>query len=147
ASPFVGRRAELERLETGFRAAVTTGHVVERHVVGRAGIGKTRLVEELVRSLGEDVLVVRAACGAGRRGLAVLRALVADTRAEIPEGADVVPAVAHALTLLAKERPVVAILDDFELAESELLRSAHDAAAQSDGPILFLTLTRRRGEG
>jgi DNA-binding SARP family transcriptional activator len=146
ASPFVGRRDELEQLEAAFCSAVETERVVERRIVGRAGIGKTRLVDELVSSLGDEAQVLRAACRAGLRGVAVLRALVARTPVEVPDGADVVPAVARALTELATTRPVVAILDDFELADTELLQAARDLAAQSEGPILFLTLTRRRGD-
>src|SRR5262249_35445263 len=146
ASAFVGRQSELEQLEAAFRSAVATERVVERRIVGRAGIGKTRLVDELVASLDDEAQVLRAACRAGRRGVAVLRALVANTRVVVPDGADVVPAVARALTELARTRRVVAILDDFELADTELLQAARDLAAQSAGPILLLTLTRRRGE-
>ena len=48
-SPFVGRKAELEQFKGIARACVggAAGHVV--YVRGEAGIGKTRLVEEMRR--------------------------------------------------------------------------------------------------
>ena len=62
APPLVGRDAELTGLQELLdRARSGTGWLVE--LVGEAGIGKTRLVEELMRSAG-DVRVFTAACAA-----------------------------------------------------------------------------------
>jgi len=57
---FVGRSAELKALEHGVHTAISgTGAVVE--VVGEAGIGKSRLVRELISAAG-DSRVVRVTC-------------------------------------------------------------------------------------
>ena len=61
ATPFVGRRAELGLLEAALaRAVAGSGSLVE--VAGEPGIGKSRLVDELLRT-APDVTVVG---GAGR---------------------------------------------------------------------------------
>ncbi len=60
-SPFVGRCADLRSLRSAHKSIATDGHVIL--VEGEAGIGKTRLVEELLSQLRDDgarVLVGRA---------------------------------------------------------------------------------------
>jgi class 3 adenylate cyclase/tetratricopeptide (TPR) repeat protein len=62
APPFIGRETELQALrELLERARLGTGSLVE--LVGEAGLGKTRLVEELMRSV-TDVRVLSATCAA-----------------------------------------------------------------------------------
>ena len=61
ATPFVGRRAELDLLEAALaRAVAGSGSLVE--VAGEPGIGKSRLVDELLRRAPEVTVVG----GAGR---------------------------------------------------------------------------------
>ncbi|MEY2422182.1 MAG: hypothetical protein QOI95_2249 [Acidimicrobiaceae bacterium] len=63
-SVFLGRRSELARLMAAVdRTRTGSGRLVL--VSGEAGIGKTRLVNELVGSLGPDVIVAR---GSGYEG-------------------------------------------------------------------------------
>src|SRR5947207_86178 len=67
-SPLVGRERQLGSLVSAFTNAVTdrTCHLFT--VLGTAGVGKSRLVEEFVRGLGADVRVLRGRClpyGAG----------------------------------------------------------------------------------
>ena len=51
--PFVGRRAELRILETALAACRETGRGQAIYVRGEAGIGKTRLIEEIQRASTE----------------------------------------------------------------------------------------------
>ncbi|MBI4934384.1 MAG: tetratricopeptide repeat protein [Actinobacteria bacterium] len=58
--PLVGRQAELEELVAGVqRALAGTGEVVQ--FVGEAGLGKSRLVQELT-AVADDTRVVRVTC-------------------------------------------------------------------------------------
>jgi class 3 adenylate cyclase/tetratricopeptide (TPR) repeat protein len=62
APPLIGREAELGELERMLEhARLGSGSLVE--LVGEAGLGKTRLVEELLRSVA-DVRVLTATCAA-----------------------------------------------------------------------------------
>jgi predicted ATPase/class 3 adenylate cyclase len=62
SSPLVGRDQQLGTLETTFDAAVTGRgcHLVT--VLGAAGVGKSRLVEELATRLGDRATVLRGRC-------------------------------------------------------------------------------------
>jgi class 3 adenylate cyclase/tetratricopeptide (TPR) repeat protein len=56
--PFVGRASELAILRESLARATNTGHPVLVTVFGDPGIGKTRLADELVAGLGDDVTVL-----------------------------------------------------------------------------------------
>ncbi|HEU4354982.1 MAG TPA: adenylate/guanylate cyclase domain-containing protein [Actinomycetota bacterium] len=56
--PFVGRSSELAILRESLNRAATYGRPVLVTVVGEPGIGKTRLADELVAGLGDDVMVL-----------------------------------------------------------------------------------------
>ncbi len=61
APPFVGREAELARLDELLTMAMSgRGQLV--HIHGEAGVGKTRLLHEFLGSLPETFSVVRARC-------------------------------------------------------------------------------------
>jgi tetratricopeptide (TPR) repeat protein len=81
--PFVGRRAELRLLEAALTARRETGHGQTMYVRGEAGIGKTRLIEEIQRAAIEAGFACHAAVvldfggGAGRDAIrALVRSLV-----------------------------------------------------------------------
>jgi DNA-binding CsgD family transcriptional regulator/tetratricopeptide (TPR) repeat protein len=59
---FVGRRAELARLEVGWKTAVVDERAGTVLIAGEAGVGKTRLVSELVNRIPEPALVLVAQC-------------------------------------------------------------------------------------
>ena len=72
-SPFVGRSAELRRLEASLQAALRTGEPRTVVVLGEAGVGKSRLVGEFLahaarRHAGLTILMGR--CPAGGSGSA-----------------------------------------------------------------------------
>ncbi|HEY6796235.1 MAG TPA: BTAD domain-containing putative transcriptional regulator [Kineosporiaceae bacterium] len=61
-APVLGRRQEIARLEEACAQAVRERTTVFVTVVGDAGIGKTRLVHELVQRLGESATVITGCC-------------------------------------------------------------------------------------
>jgi class 3 adenylate cyclase/tetratricopeptide (TPR) repeat protein len=60
-SPFVGRDADLRQLRGELEAAVASESARIVTVIGEAGVGKSRLLRELARSL-DDATVVRGRC-------------------------------------------------------------------------------------
>ena len=56
--PFVGRSSELAILRESLARAANTGRPVLVTVLGESGIGKSRLADELVAGLGDDVAVL-----------------------------------------------------------------------------------------
>ena len=81
--PFVGRRAELRLLEAALAACRETGRGQAVYVRGEAGIGKTRLIEEIQRAAteggfaGHAALVLDFGGGVGRDAIrALVRSLL-----------------------------------------------------------------------
>jgi class 3 adenylate cyclase/tetratricopeptide (TPR) repeat protein len=76
--PFVGRRAELRLLQAALAACRETGRGQAVYVRGEAGIGKTRLIEEIQRAAEEAGFVCHSALvldfggGAGRDAIRAL---------------------------------------------------------------------------
>jgi class 3 adenylate cyclase/tetratricopeptide (TPR) repeat protein len=68
-SPMVGRERERQLLRPAFDRAVEekTCHLVT--VLGSAGVGKSRLIEEFLASLADDVTVLRGRCLAYGEGI------------------------------------------------------------------------------
>jgi class 3 adenylate cyclase/tetratricopeptide (TPR) repeat protein len=56
--PFVGRSSELAILRESLHRATSTGHPVLVSVLGEPGIGKSRLADELVAGLDDDIPVL-----------------------------------------------------------------------------------------
>jgi DNA-binding SARP family transcriptional activator len=61
-APLVGRAAELERLHAAYADARDSGHCRVVTVVGEAGIGKTRLIRELLSPLREEARILVGRC-------------------------------------------------------------------------------------
>ncbi len=62
SSRFVGRRAEIARLEEIWKSAVADERAATVLVAGEAGVGKSRLVTELVGRVSEPGLVLVGQC-------------------------------------------------------------------------------------
>jgi tetratricopeptide (TPR) repeat protein len=61
-TPFVGRQRELEELRTAFARARDEQACVAVTIVGPAGMGKSRLTQELIAEVGDDATVVVGRC-------------------------------------------------------------------------------------
>lgn len=112
-APMIGRQSELTRLRSAFRRARRTGFVFRVTVVGDPGIGKSRLVREVIATLGDEARTITLRCpppgdamgffpvrqavveAAGIRGWRGLH----DLLAEAHDGAHAVPMVADAIAL------------------------------------------------
>lgn len=152
AWPLAGRTAELTRLLAALDRA-RGGRPVAVWVTGEAGIGKTRLVTELIghaRRRGFGV----AAADCSRPAAAALwpwREILAAAGAAWPEAepepAATVHAVIRALSDAARRQPVLVLLEDVHEADRaslDLLR--HLVGSLTDEPLLVVA-TRRSGTG
>jgi predicted ATPase/class 3 adenylate cyclase len=184
-SPLVGRQPELALLRQAFDGAVRGRACHLFTVLGPAGAGKSRLVEEFLRQVGSEATVLRGRClpygegitfwpvaeavreAAGLSAidtpsavLAKLEALLPDEpdRAEIArrvavaiggegEAATAVEETLWALRKLfeaiARERPLILVLEDLHWAEPTLLDLVdHVAEWSRDAPIVLLCVAR-----
>ena len=169
--PLFGRADELASLQRVYRRTVRTRSPTRCILVGEAGIGKTRLVRELVGSVADEANVATGHCPAYGEGVTFLplrealldlggaggwRSLAtrlgepdADRIAEVvglaPGPGNVHAAVAALTRLvlaLAVERPLVLVLEDVHWAEPSLLDVVDHLHTAASGPILLLCVGR-----
>ena len=161
-APFVGRTRELETLERVLAAAVAQRPQLAT-VVGPPGIGKSRLVRELVQRSDARVLVGR--CLSYGEGITywplqeiasqlgelehVLDDELAGARvaAALGEGTasseEIAWGVRRLFETLAQERALIVVVDDIHWAEPTLLDLIEYVAAfASDVPLLLLCSAR-----
>ncbi len=164
-SPLVGRELELRALTEAWERVRTARSCELVTVVGAAGVGKSRLVAELLA--GIDAAVVRGRCLAYGTGITYwpvvevlkqleprMRGLVLDPGASetlggllANEGAASTDELAWAfrklLEAVAGEQPLVAVFDDIQWGEEAFLDLLeHVAYLASDAPILLLSMGR-----
>ena len=153
-APLVGRGLELAQLEQAFERAVGESSSQLLTIIGPPGIGKTRLAQEIVARLDARALVVRGHClsyGDGITyfplvqmlrdlgGVPELDAFVDGTAR--PEETN--RAVRRTFERLARDRPLVVLIDDVHWAEPTFLDLVeHVADLSRDAPILLLCLAR-----
>jgi DNA-binding SARP family transcriptional activator len=107
-SPIVGRRRQLAALASAFESAVSDRALHLFTVLGPAGVGKSRLVEEFLASLEDVADVRRGRClpyGEGVEYRPLEEAGIVDDD----------------IGALARERPLVVALDDLQWADPKLL--------------------------
>lgn len=68
-APLVGRTAEVNALRAALDTVVTTRSCRMTTVIGSPGLGKTRLVEEFVASVGDEAIVLHGRCQATGEGI------------------------------------------------------------------------------
>jgi len=150
-TPLVGRERELAALEAAYvetRDARRCGLLV---IAGEPGIGKTRLARELIASLGDAATVLVGRCasygsGATWRPLAEILDQAGERLEPILADAgspgEVFLVARRVFERLAADKPLVLALDDLHWAEPTFLDFVDYLAAQAQGPVLCLCLTR-----
>jgi DNA-binding SARP family transcriptional activator len=175
-APLVGRAEELARLHAAYVDARDSGHCRVVTVVGEAGIGKTRLMRELLLPLRDEARILVGRCvsyGEGATYLPIAEAVRQAARepslegvAALLEGEEDAEHVAHRVAELtglaegpaapgeafwavrrflesvARERPVVLILDDIHWAEPTLLDLVEYLGEWTAAPVLVLCAAR-----
>ncbi len=183
-APLVGRTRELGRLRRSFEDAVAERRCGLFTLLGAAGVGKSRLVHELVALVRDEATVLRGRCLPYGEGITfwpigeIVRSAAgideADTRdvaiAKLrglvqgePDAERIGDLVAIAVGLqdseadrdqlfwairrlfewLARERPLVVVIDDLHWAEPTFLDLVEQVADWSRGaPILLLVIAR-----
>lgn len=157
---FVGRGVHLAEIARALEEA--TGRFRLISVAGPAGIGKTRLVEEVgerARRDGRRVLWATARRDEHGTGFALWRRLARSAGRPLPpmqdaidegevSGVDVVTeAVAAVLTGLAAQTPVLVVLDDLHYADPDSLAVLGSLAVALREISVAVLATVRTGEG
>lgn len=135
-SRLIGRRSELALLRALYDTTVESKTLAVATLVGPRGIGKTRLVQELVSVVEGDALVLRSACRPYRGATFVpLRELVRQLPQPVEETTDAFVAerlesgrtedrfwaARKLFEALAAKRPVVVVLEELQWADGTFL--------------------------
>jgi predicted ATPase/class 3 adenylate cyclase len=178
----VGRALEAARLIQEFELAVSTRSCGLVTILGEAGIGKSRLIEEFCRMVGAEARVLRGRCLAYGRGI-TFWPLVEVVRQAAGIGDEDIPATARAKLAaalgdggeaaadrlaaaiglaerqfpveeifwgarklfehLARQRPLVVVVEDVHWAESAMLDLIDRVVASTtNAPVLLLCAAR-----
>ena len=156
-APLVGRKRELAALRRALKRAVDGGSTQVAVVIGSPGVGKSRLAAELARrtrgvttlwsrclSYGDGItywplrdVVAQLAMSPERD--AVVAALDAETPPPAPEIALLFRQLCEAL---ARERPLILVIDDVHWAEPTFLELVEHLADKGQARILVLCIAR-----
>jgi class 3 adenylate cyclase len=162
AGAFVGRVDELAQLRSAWEHALSEQRCVLETVVGDAGIGKSRLAEEFLASVGATVL--RGRCPPYGEGItywpvvavlkqlglvpsddaaaAAIRSLLGETTAST-SAEEIAWAFRKTLELAASRQPLVVVFDDIQWGEETFLDLVEHVALLSSGPAIMLLCLAR----
>jgi class 3 adenylate cyclase/tetratricopeptide (TPR) repeat protein len=145
-SPMVGRENEQAQLQRAFDHAVSERVPYLFTVLGSAGIGKSRLLREFLG--GVDATVLTGRClpyGEGITYWPLVEMFGGDPEAiDLDANRDEIAlATRRRLEALARERPLVVLLDDLQWAEPTFLDLVdHVTDLARDAPMLLACLAR-----
>jgi class 3 adenylate cyclase/tetratricopeptide (TPR) repeat protein len=131
--PFVGRRSELQQLESVLKACLEHGRGQAVHIRGEAGIGKTRLVEELQRHATDagfschKGLVLDFGAGTGQDAIGSLVRSLLGLSAGSDEAAAIAAVEAAVRDGLTAPDRRVFLNDLLDLPQPTALRALYDA--------------------
>jgi class 3 adenylate cyclase/tetratricopeptide (TPR) repeat protein len=150
AAPMVGRARERDRLHRDFEDAVADRACRLFTLLGPAGVGKSRLVEDFLERVDGAADVLRGRCLHYGEGITYwpLVELLGSTGvspetvvAATPEETNV--AFRRLLEKRAAERPQVVVIDDLQWAEPTFLDLVEHVADLSRGEPIFLLCIAR----
>jgi class 3 adenylate cyclase/predicted ATPase len=152
--PFVGRGGELARLIESFDHTVAAHEPTLVTIIGPAGIGKTRLAGELVAAAGVRTTALQGRCLSYGEGITfwpleeILRSLPQrPAGAPDPEQAqsteEIFWAYRKLFEALARERPLLLVLEDIHWAQPTLLDLIeHIVEWTAESQMLIVCLAR-----
>jgi len=141
SAAFVGREFELRALAAHLEKGGATGRPYLVSVIGPAGIGKTRLIDEFANGLS-GALILRTRCPPYGEGLAlwpIEQILGPISEATQP---NLVGAFQRHLEALAQDGQVVLIVEDIHWAEPPMLDAIEQIVDRARGPIFVLCAAR-----
>ena len=144
-TPFVGRQTELERLEQRLAEAMA-GRPHSVAIAGDAGMGKTRLIEQLLaRAVRRGCRVLRGYCESdlGAEPLQPFRHMLQALPGEPqPSAAD---GFAALFARLAEAQPLVVFIDDAQWADDASNQALAALRQLTAGRLLVVLSTRSTG--
>jgi class 3 adenylate cyclase/tetratricopeptide (TPR) repeat protein len=157
-APMVGRESELSQLTHAYERATRERTAYLFTILGAAGIGKSRLVREFVERVEEGATVLTGRCLPYGEGITywplveILRRLDAPEASELHDrvtgeaaGAaeEIACSTRKLFERLARERPLVVLLDDLHWAEPTFLDLVEHVADWSrEAPMLLMAVAR-----
>ena len=156
-APLIGREHELRVLREALDRAVRERSCHLFTLLGMAGVGKSRLVGELLAQVGDSVTVLRGRCLHYGEGITFWPLVEALTAAGEPAGAvlerlgrggaatqeELFWEVRRLLESLAADRPTIVYMDDLHWAQPTLLDLLDHIADLSRGAAILLLCTAR----
>src|SRR5262245_44076780 len=140
----VGRAAPLQRLTTLLDGNQPDGLAAVALVTGEPGVGKTRLVQELIGTLPRRALVLAGGAEPGSLGrpYELVRNVLG---APLPVGDDVGRAAVDAIAERIGERRALVVFEDLHWADAESV-AVFEALASARLPAALVLATVRQEE-
>jgi DNA-binding SARP family transcriptional activator len=148
-APLVGRTRELDALRHALERSVREQSPYLFTILGPAGLGKSRLANEFVSSLGRRATVLRGRClSYGGGALSPIAAMVEEHCGGVGLDASATPAETFSAARelfesQARTRPLVLVVEDLHWAQPTLLDLIENLVDRTRGaPILVVCLAR-----